>query len=272
MTSRTHRTFAALLATALLAGCGSDSPTSPAAHQPVDLAAIIAQSSSGGINSIAGASTLASIPTTLGAPAIVPSVCTYSSTTTGFTCPPINTAGVTFNITYYLADAAGHSQSQVDVNTTASVRTVTDASGTIAVPSTPGTGTTIALTNHSDMTLSGLLTTSRLLNGRTAGHFDVTTTPATGPAVHSIVNDTSVTANVAFPAAANTTSSWPTSGTITSDTHTTTTVPVLGSVNATVHSVITFNGTNHPTMTVSVGGVPVTCTLDLSGQTAPTCS
>jgi hypothetical protein len=272
MTSRTHRTFAALLATAVLAGCGSDSSTEPTQHQQVDLAAAISQSANGGFTSVPGAGTLSSIPATISTPTIVPSACAYSTSSGGFVCPTVTTNGVTFNITYFLADASGNAQSALDLNTTSSVRTVTDVAGTLAIPASGAvSGGSAIIAQHGDMTLSGLLATSRTLNGTTTGRFDITTTAANLPSLHAVVNDTSRTNNVVLPAAASATS-WPTSGTITADAHNSTTVPIVGAVNLSVHSVITFNGTNHPTMVVSIGGTPITCTLDLSGQTAPTCS
>ena len=73
-------------------------------------------------------------------PAVVPSACSYSAATQNFVCPPVTAGGLTIMASYTLYDAAGHTQSQADKNTTASIRLVSSATGTTAMPSGAVTG------------------------------------------------------------------------------------------------------------------------------------
>ena len=203
-------------------------------------------------------------------PALVPSSCQYSASTQGFVCPPLSSNGLTISATFFLLDAAGHFQSQPDAATTAAIRTVTDVAGTSKLDQAGNSGS-MTLANHQDMTLSGLLTGQHVLNGRATMHADLTlTSPA---AMHAVIDQTSVTANVALPKAGGS-SPWPTSGTVTTDATTATTLSSLP-VNTTTHSVLTFNGSSTVTiaMTITTGSTSftTTCTIDLAGASAPVC-
>jgi hypothetical protein len=280
MSSTTTRAILALTTAALIAGCGSDSTTSPAgpSTNTLDLATLLSQMSVGNINAIrdanAGAAGLPGAPTmTAGAapPAIVPSVCTYSGATGGFTCPPTKAGGITFSLSFFLYDAAGHSLTTADASLVASVRTVTDASGLLTTAA--GTSGTATFTDHEDMTLSGLLTATRTLNGTGKSSFDMTVTAPT--AFHTVMNQTSTTANVVLPtggANGANGANWPQSGTITSDIQETSSLNGSPDVTFPIHTVVTFNGTSIVTVTTTSGSFGATCTIDLSGKSAAHCS
>ena len=275
MTNTTTRTIMGLATAVLVAGChdASTSPSSSGNPQSLDLAPILGQMSVGNVNSIPGASSAMSLPATATPPAVVPSACTYSASTAGFTCPSVTVDGLTFKTSYFLYDASGHSQSHPDAATTASVRTVTDGSGTLtfsaAQPSGPAASGTIGLTDHEDMTLSGLLTATRTLNGTGTGHLDLTV--GGGTPLHSLLDRTSTTSNVVMPAQTTGASAWPQSGTITSDV-TLTPNASTPALTVPIHSVITFNGTSIVTITTSASVFSTTCKIDLSGKTPPVCS
>lgn len=263
-TPRVLTALTSLLAAALIAGCSSDSPTNPSS-QSLDLASVFSQMSIGNVNAIPGASVALSLPATATPPAIVPSACSYSAASGSFTCPPVTAGGLTFTMSYYLYDASGHAQSQPDPSTTASVRTVTDASGTVGLPTSGvNTGSTIALTSHQDMTLSGLLTNTRTLNGGGKSHYDFASA-----GTQLLADDTTTTANVVLPESGGA-SKWPQSGTITTDMTTSATGVIAG--NFTTHSVITFNGTSTITVAVLSGVLSTTCAIDLTGKTPVSCT
>jgi hypothetical protein len=262
-------TFAfAIVALTVLAGCKSSDSTSPSSPNTLDLSTLISEIGVGS-GGVAGVMAVNGFPVTA-TPSLVPSSCQYSTSTQGFTCATVTSSGLTISATYFLLDAAGHFQSQPDAATTAAIRTVTDVSGTTKLDQTSASGS-MTLTEHQDMTLSGLLTGAHLLNGTSAMHSDLTlTAPA---AMHAVVDQKSTTANVALPKT-GTSSVWPTSGTITNDGSTTTTIgsqPVVG----TTHSVLTFNGSSTVTIatTITSGLVNIssTCTFDLAGASAPVC-
>jgi hypothetical protein len=265
------RVVSVLFIAVAIAGCGSDGSTAPkggpTSSNPLDLAPIFAQMSIGDVNAIPGTSSVLPLPASAALPVIVPSACTYSSSAGGFTCPTTTFGGLTFTFSYFLYDAAGHPQSAADATTTASVRTVIDGTGTLTISSNTVSGT-VAIKDHQDMTLSGLLTPTRILNGTGATHFDVT---LTGPApLHAVTDETSTTSNVTLKAPGTSGPNWPTAGTITTDV--TTTTGTGSPITFKVHTVVTFNGTGLVTIVSTVnGGVVETCTIDLSGQTAPSC-
>jgi hypothetical protein len=272
MTRSALRSLAAAVSAALVVGCGSDSPSGPSTPQhTVDLAAVMAQMSIGRPTSIPGASVVMSVPASTGVPAFVPSACAYSSAVQRFTCPTVTSGGLTFDISYFLYDAAGKSQSAVDGNTTAAVRTVVDTKGTATVSPSNGTSGTVSITDHSDLTMSGLLTSTHVLNGSGTSHYDLTLSGTTP--IRAVIDMTIATKDVTIPTPTDAdTPAWPTSGTITSDGKTVATIGGLGSITTTSHAVIAFNGTSTATIVFATSGMTTTCKLDLTGKSPPVCS
>jgi hypothetical protein len=275
MTRSTLRPLLAAFAAALVAGCHSDSPSGPANSQQntLDLTTILSQMSLGRVSSVPGASSVIAVPSIAGAPVIVPASCSYSAAVQGFTCPTVSSGGLTWDISYFLYDAAGHSQSQADAGTTAAVRTVVDTKGTTSPPPANGISATVVLSDHSDLTMSGLLTTTHKLNGNGTSHYDMTLSGAAS--LHAVIDMTTATNNVVLPVQSDaTTPAWPSSGTITTDTKTVTTIGNVGAVTTTSHAVITFNGTNTATIvyTTSLSTTITTCKVDLTGKSPPVCS
>lgn len=267
----TYRFIAAAAVAALAAGCGSDASTAPTSNQSLDLTAIFAQMAAGNIQSVPGASVIADVPPNGATPALTPTGCTYASATQNFICPSSTVSGLTMTASYVLYDAAGHPQAQADAATTDAVRLVTDVHGT-TVASLDGSTTTDSLDNHNDETLKGLLHGPRTLTGTATVHNDVTTTGAI--ALHDVLDGTT-TANLVLPANATGVSgtAWPLSGTITSDVTSLSTL--FGTPTPmTVHAVLTYNGTSVVTITMTEPGSTLTetCTIDLTGATAPVCS
>jgi len=276
MTRSTLHVLIAALAASLVAGCHADSPSAPPTQQqpaPLDLATILSQMSLGRVSSVPGASSVIAAPTAIGVPAVSPAACPFSAASQGFTCPPVSFAGLTSDISYFLYDAAGHAQSEADAATTASVRTVVDTKGSVSLPQASGVGGTVALSDHSDMTMSGLLTTTRTLNGNGTSHYDVSLTGAT--TLHAVTDMTTATKNVVLPTQSDAKSAaWPLSGTITTDGKTATTIANVGAVTLTSHGVITFNGTSTATIvySTSLSTTVTTCKVDLTGKSPPVCS
>jgi hypothetical protein len=274
MKFRHTRSLISLAAAAFLASCASDSPTASAHKGTLDVAALLGQMSFGNVGALPGASSVLAIPTTTASPSFSPAMCSYSETVQGFVCPTVTNGGLTFNMSYFLYDAAGHSQSQPDAATTASIRTVADTKGTTSAPSTNGMSGTVMMSNHGDMTMAGLLTSTRMLNGNTTSHYDMSLTGTTP--LHVVMDMATVTKDLALPSNPPAAQPWPLSGTITSDGTSVTTSGTTAAVTTTIHSVITFNGTSTATvvtsMTTPVGPFTMTCTMDLSGKAAPVCT
>jgi hypothetical protein len=259
----------AAMAAMALAGCSSSESTGPSSGNTLDLSALISEMAYG-TGSVAAASAVGGLPVAA-TPPVVPSSCQYSAATQGFNCATLNADGLTISATFYLLDAAGHFQSQADASTTDALRTVTDVNGTVKLDQSVGTGS-MTLVNHQDVTLSGLLSGTHVLNGTATSHADLTLTAPS--AMHTVVDGKSVTVNVTLPKS-GATNHWPTSGTITTDA---TTATQLGSqsVTGTTHSVLTFNGSSTVTVTTTISAgstsFSTTCKVDLAGASAPVCN
>src|SRR5437868_5929443 len=107
MTRSTSRALITALTTALVAGCGSDSPNEPATPQQhtLDVAAILSEMSIGRAGTVPGASAVLALPAAVGMPTIALSACPFSASAQGFTCPTVTSGGLTFDISYFLYDA-----------------------------------------------------------------------------------------------------------------------------------------------------------------------
>jgi hypothetical protein len=249
---------------AFAASCSSDSATSPT-QSATSLSAAISQSSVIDANTFAAARTMANTSTTSNAaPAFDPASCTYSSTDGSFTCPAKTASGLTFQLKYFLYNSSGAAMSAYDAATTATLRTVWDASGTF---STTGASTSsLQLTHHSDLRLDGLLSTSRTLNGTSTDH-GIYDTGSGSQAVHAVLDVAGTATNVVLPA---TQGGYPSSGLLATDISAATTAGGF-STTATARGTLGFNGTNFALLTLSSGAGTKACTIDLTGATAPRC-
>jgi hypothetical protein len=170
--------------------------------------------------------------------------------------PPI-TRGFT------LLDAAGNTQQSYDRTTTAAIRTVLTAIGTI----TSGT-TTLNVDQRQTMTLSGLLTGVHTLNGTSVSKLNGTVTGGGIPTATAISSTQTLTATeVVLPSNAPGASPYPASGVLrmVGDTK----VGVVPAVPS--EFVLTFNGTRSVPVSITVAGITRQCTLDLAGQNGLTC-
>ena len=262
--SSIQRSAAVVAGLVFMASCGSDSATSPT-QSSTGLSAALSQVSVVNANTFASAGAMANVSNTANtAPAFDPSVCTYSSTDNSFTCPSKSASGITFQLKYYLFNSAGVAQTAYDAATTDRLRTVYDASGTFN--STGSTPSSVTLTHHSDLTLTGLLGTSRTLNGTSTDHGVFDTGSGTS-AVHAVVDVAGTATNIVLPAAQG---QYPASGLLASDITVKTTSGSF-STTANARGTLAFNGTNLVQLTLSTGGGTAACIIDLTGQKAPKC-
>ncbi|HVX38750.1 MAG TPA: hypothetical protein VHB25_04175 [Gemmatimonadaceae bacterium] len=264
------KSLAAMAALAVVAAaCGSDSPTAPRTAQKLDVDALLGQMAAGDFTQNSSAQAALSLPTASGLSRPSAASCSFDSGTQGFACAPVDAGGLHFTLTYWLYDAAGQALTTLDAAKTASIRTVSDISGTLA----PSSGTTFVnstISAHSDMTLSGLLTGTHTLNGTSNSHYDMRFDGTTQ--AHTVMDDTSHTANVIVPSTPSNGGYWPSAGTITSDTHFGTTSGSLPPMSFATHSVLTFQGSGKMTIALTLDGVTSTCTIDLSSKGSMSCT
>ena len=259
MLSFRHLRLTALATTVVFAGACSDSSTGPAPLQPADLSQVLAElqpSSLAALNSQISAAPVA------GLSAPVPSSCSYDAASKSFVCPNVSVTGVTVTRSFTLLDASGNPQSQFDQATTAAVNLKTTFAGTVV-----SGGTTLAIDQQQDATVSGLLTGVHTLDGTSLGH--VKGTVANGTITTPIASTIATTINsLVLPQASTGPGRFPASGTVA--VNTSTTIGALPTV--TQSATIAFNGTSKATVTVTANGHTTTCTVDLSAQSATLCT
>jgi hypothetical protein len=250
--------LALLVAAGMLgASCSSDSGTGPGQTPPVDLAQALGEMTPRVLAS-PGVTAVMPIPVATLVSAPVPSSCSYSTASQSFVCPTTSTSGLTFSRSFKLFTAANTPQSQFDPATTASVESILDAAGTF------GTGTSaMNVTQHQDMTLSGLLTGAHLLNGVATMHM---TGSPTGLANGLDLLVTTTTTDLAVPTARSG-NQWPASGTITSVVSDNS----FSSSPFTTSITMKFNGTSTVALTMTTGGHTQSCSMDLASTQLPAC-
>jgi hypothetical protein len=145
------------------------------------------------------------------------------------------------------------------------VRSIIDVSGTIA-PSN-GNQVTTEITRHEDATLSGIMSTSRVLNGSSTQRLAFT-----GQSFSFVSNDTSSTTNLQLPATAA--QKYPLGGTIVTDR--TVTSSGIATTTHHQHEEISFDGSSIMTVKLTVGTtstVSTTCKVNLATPgVAPVCT
>lgn len=254
--------LAAVAAASLVGACAETASTTSPSNSPLDVATLVSATTSA--NLTAGERALFSLPSAGAAPTIDPAACPFSSSTQDFVCTPVVRNGLTFRTTYFLLDSTGQSMSSATSSTLAALRTLIDVNGTATLPT--GINGTAAINSHSDMTLSGLLTSTHMLSGASIEH-DTLTATIGSVTTRSAVDAATTTSNAVLPQSAG---QWPASGTVTSDV-TTSLIGSGSSFTTTGHLMMTFNGTSTVTAVITVGGHVSTCQIDLSGKASPVC-
>ena len=248
----------ALFAAVLLSACGGDALVVPRSDVRVDLAQVFRELSVPGIQGAMAAAGGVPIPATSSGP----SGCNYAAATQMFVCPSVTSAGITITQSYSVLNAAGGTLSLFDAATVAAVRVRSTVSGAQALP----TGETITVDGQQDQTLSGLLTSTHLLNGTSTMNLSGTLKSGLLPGAFTSRNTTTVL-NLAVPSGTGASSS-PASGTVTMDMVST----FAGAPTVTSQSVMKFNGTSKVTVTITINGMGLlACTIDLAAS-APACS
>ena len=259
MTSIRPLRLAALVAVAAFASACSDSPTGPVAGEAPELSQVLAELQP---TSLAPLASQISAAPLAGLEAPNPSSCTYEAVTKSFVCPNVAITGITVSRRFTLLDASGNPMSQYDRAATAAVHMTSSFAGTI----TSGTST-LTVDQTQDVTLSGLLTGARTLNGTSLGHLAGTIRNGTTTTPIASTISTSIT-NLVLPQSSTGPDRFPKSGVIAAAT--TTSFGALPSFTTNVS--ITFNGTSKAAVVVTAGGATTSCSVDLSAQTATLCT
>ena len=277
--------IAAATVVVLILGCGSESSTSVTSPptgetggaggpsgssvRPLDLPALVAALDFGSVQSFPAARSILDIPVGLVTPSFDAALCSYRASAERFICPATNVGAMTFSRSFSLRDSTGAPIARTDATNVAALEFIRDATGSVYPPAADRVTPRIDVTEHSALTVTGVATNARVLSGTTTTHYDVAP-DGKGVAVRSSVDLATTVAKVMLPAS-SAPSPWPLSGTITSDVTGAAPGGAPRAVTTTVHSVLTFNGTSMPVMVTTIGGVSVSCRIDLNGGAAPAC-
>jgi hypothetical protein len=251
--------LAALVVVGAFATACSDSPTGPVVGEAPELSQVLAELQPA---SLAPLESQISAAPVAGLSAPNPSSCTYESATKSFVCPNVAITGITVSRRFTLLDASGNPMSEYDRTATAAVRMMSSFAGTV----TSG-ASSITVDQTQDVTLSGLLTGERTLNGTSLGHLAGTIGNGTTTTAIASTISTAIT-NLVLPQSSTGPNRFPKSGVVT--VANTTTVGALPSFTTNVS--ITFDGSSKAAVVVKAGGATTSCTVDLSAQTATLCT
>lgn len=249
MKVRALRAIMCVTFAAFTAACSSDS-TAPD-RQPANLGDVLSEMT---VPSVA-ASLVPGLPATPSTAAPTPSSCNYDAATQSFICPTVSATSVTFTRSFTLLTVAGTPQSQFDAGTTDAVRTNSTMAGTFTA-----NGNSVTVASQEALTLSGILSGVHVLAGSSL--LNLTGTDANSDAPYTLSVATTVDDLVLPDTRAD---KWPKSGSLLVDlTHT------MSGTTSTSHLSATFNGTSKVAVSLTSGGVTLTCTVDLASQ-SPTC-
>jgi hypothetical protein len=211
-------------------------------------------------------------------------VCTFSAATGRITCDPVTFNGITVTRSVAYTTAAGQAQSAFD-STTNSVNARTTVSGTVvgafgrghgphhgfgpdgAAGTTSTTGTvtndTTTVQHASDRTVTGLAkgSTQRTVNGTSAGTETTVGTDSIGRfTITRVAGDTTTRVVIPVQTAGF---AYPTAGTVVRSMRVTLTYAGQSPQTASRREVITYNGSNTATVTITQDGTTTSCTLPL---------
>ena len=185
--------------------------------------------------------------------------CQFNPTSQSFVCPTTTATGLSFSRSFQLLDAAGAPQSAFSPTTTAAIRAISDASGTLT-----NQNGSVTFTSHDDYTVSGLLLDNLTVDGTGTSHSVITNTQN-----ETVTVDATTTIDGLVVPRRRVGPHYPTAGTIDTDI----TFTSGGGQSTDVSIGIAFNGSSTASMTMSTGLGTVTCLIDLTRQNkVPNCS
>lgn len=232
---------------AVVAGCDSSDPVAP----QVDVDAALTQTMTGAM--AYGDFGMGFSPP---APAMHASDCSYDAPTGFFKCAPMNANGIVFIRQFQLLDASGAPLPSVNPLQVAAIRSVTDVNGTVSQGGADPFSFTIA--RHDDATLTGLQSTTRILNGTSTQQLDAGFEGTT-----LVMTDTTVTTNLQLPSSPD--AKYPLGGTVVSSG----TIKEGADAPGKYRVEVAFDGTSFVTIKTIFAGQTVTCRINMAAPDAP---
>lgn len=267
MTRLRLRALAVVVLATAMGACAGDGPTGPG-DEPLELSQVLGEMSVPDIST----ATAPMMPVRVGAPAL-PGIstagCSFVAASGDFVCAPVTHGGLTITRTFTLIGADGAHLSVPDKAKVASIHMITTVNGTLSMTGGSGSPSTLTIRDRQDLTLSGLLTGSRTLDGTGESHVEGAL-PMSG-SLSSMTMDSRQTISRLVLPDPRSGKHYPSSGTITADVDTRI-EGGTGSLRSTVHSEMVFHPDGKAVITFTSGGVTGQCTIDLAAQGPPTCT
>jgi hypothetical protein len=246
------RALPAVLAMAvLISACGADSSTGPDANQPATLDQALSVFS----NPAIAAANSAFFDAGAAAPGLGLGRCPYAAASQSFVCTPFSADGVAINQSFTLLSAAGVPQSAFDAATTDAIRAKTTMAGTLSA-----NGTSLDIDGQQDMTLSGLISGPRTLNGGSTTKLEGIIADIFGSSTLDATLTTTITSLVIPNKSADGTQPWPSSGTIVVESVST----VGGAAIPSIRISMQFSGTSTVNVARTTNGATLNCKMDLA--------
>ena len=242
-----------VLSTSAIVACSDEAPlTAPSdvtLEEALDELNTVGTYAGAGLTTVGISAPEASVPAS--------TVCPLDAATMFFICPERTNNGLTANRRYQLLDASGTPVASFDPATVRGIRNIVAVTGTRTGAGGDPTRT-ISIDMHDEQVLTGLGTSTRVINSSGTSEMAVTQNGET-----RTLSSTHTITNLVLPAVPGP-NTYPSSGTVT-----TTGTSDLGTYTTTM----TFNGTSTVTIVTTANGDTWTCTMDLQAPgTAPVCS
>jgi hypothetical protein len=239
---RAVRLCTAILSGIVAASCDSSGPTEPTLDADLSVVEVM----TGGITAYSTAGTGfiyggGYAPTVK---AMYPSACAYDAATQYFVCPTVTAYGLTTTRKFRLFDASGAALSTTTAAPVASMHVLVDIGGI--------TTTSVQITRHEELRLSGIQSVNRVLNGTTTQQ--VTRVIGTQSI---LTNDTTVTTDLQL--LNSLTQKYPLGGTITSRG-----TRDYGDGPRAYHREVSFDGSSVVTIRFFEDDFTITCRFDLA--------
>ena len=244
------RALPAVIVAVLVSACGADSSTGPA-NQPATLDQALTAFS----NPAIAAANTAFFDAGAAAPALGLARCSYAAASQSFVCTTFSSKGVAIDQTFTLLTAAGGKQSAFDAATTDAINAKTTMLGTLSE-----NGTTLDVDAQQNLTLSGLVSGPRTLNGGSTTKLKGIIADIFGSSSIDATLTTTITNLVIPDQTAAGAKPWPSSGTIVVESS----VVVGGAAIPAIRIAMDFSGTSTVNVNRTGPGGTQVCKMDLA--------
>lgn len=258
MRARAVARISAVVLSVVLAGCGPEGAVAPETAPPVVAPTVTLQQVLDGLVVANLADVLTPMPVGLSEIAYGPGNCAYNATARRFNCDVTRFGSLTLTPSFTLLDASGTSMPAFDPARIVSVRASLLVAGAHRFE-----GDDLVIQGSRELTLSGLVSGPRTLNGTSRVHF-----AGTRDGSPFDLTVTTTFADIVLTSATGV-AGWPVSGSITVES---TYATGAGSAPVVYRSTMSFNGSSTVALATLTDGAARNCSVDLSRPMIVACA